>query len=342
MTTAPEGSSYPLDLCWYDPGADTLTFSINWGDGSDTQTVSGDVGRVYHRFRTPSGQCSCVSISASDEDGTYTFNGDQISVGVGPASSSASGGGYYQITGDGSTCVTSLPADVMISGALKLRSDYDTNDNGVTKVYINHGGPADTTCCSLTNTTSVNSPADAPWYPCAWTCFSVSSGDMTFNSGAGTWTVPVHLYATNGSQQWPLRTYNFSASLLSVSVSATDPNASEAGPDTGTFMASISGPISSDSPTLCVYYAMSGTATPTTDYTMDVSSFTFTPGGSTSATAILTPAANDPITDKIATLTIGGLAGVLVQNGQAAVQIHRNPVHVRFVSTDLPLGPAKK
>ena len=116
MTTVPEGSSYPLDLCWYDPGADTLTFSINWGDGSDTQTVSGDIGRVYHRFKKQSGQCSSVSISATDEDGTYTFNGDQISVGVGPASSSASGGGYYQITGDGSTCVTSLPADVMISG----------------------------------------------------------------------------------------------------------------------------------------------------------------------------------------------------------------------------------
>ncbi len=303
-STIPEGSSYPLDLCWHDPGADTLAFSINWGDGSDTQTVSGDTSRVYHRFRTPSGQCSCVSISASDEDGTYTFNGSQISVGVGPASSSASGGGYYQITGDGYTCVTSLPSDVQISGSLKLRSDYDTNDDGVTEVYINHGGPADTTCCSLTNTTSVNSPADAPWYPCAWTCFSVSSGDMTFNSAAGTWTVPVHLYATNGSQQWGLRTYNFSASLLSVSVYASDDSASEVGPDTGTFTANISGPISSDSPTLCVYYTMSGTATPTADYTMSASSFTFTPGGSTSATATLTPDGKSP-EDKTAIMGLG-------------------------------------
>ncbi len=54
-STVPEGSSYPLDLCWYDPGADTLTFGINWGDGSDTQTVSGDVGRVYHRFNSAFG-----------------------------------------------------------------------------------------------------------------------------------------------------------------------------------------------------------------------------------------------------------------------------------------------
>ncbi len=87
--------------------------------------------------------------------------------------------------------------------------------------------------------------------------------------------------------------WTFTMEKLSVSVAATDPNASEAGPDPATFTANISGPISSDSPTLCVYYAMSGTATPTTDYTMDVSSFTFTPGGSTSATATLTPVRDD-------------------------------------------------
>ena len=55
--------------------------------------------------------------------------------------------------------------------------------------------------------------------------------------------------------------WTFTMEKLSVSDSATDPNASEAGPAPATFTANISGPISSDSPTLNVCYSMSGTAT---------------------------------------------------------------------------------
>ncbi len=276
-STVPEGSSYPLDLCWYDPGADTLTFGINWGDGSQIQTVSGDTGRVYHTFSITSGCCAYVCLTASDEDGTYTFNGEQITVNVG-----APAAGYYMISGGGSGQGTSC------DGSVQVKSEYAGQ-------YV-YGSPEDVVASALEGEVCVTDNGQTlstRTFPDSG-CFAVCPS----YDGSGGYSVTVSFADTEyvcpcmgccchevcASNEW-----TFTMEKLSVSVSATDPNASEAGPDPATFTANISGPISSDSPTLNVCYSMSGTATPTTDYTMSTASFTFTPGGSTSATATLTP-----------------------------------------------------
>jgi YD repeat-containing protein len=73
------------------------------------------------------------------------------------------------------------------------------------------------------------------------------------------------------------------ASLPTVTITATDPNASETGPDTGTFTVSRTGGTEAS-----LSYTVSGTATPGADYTALPSTVTIL-AGNPSATLIVTP-----------------------------------------------------
>jgi uncharacterized delta-60 repeat protein len=66
-----QNGSYQLSLSATDPGTDTISsWTINWGDGSATQTVVGSQGQVTHVYTTL-GSGIQLSGQATDEDGTY-------------------------------------------------------------------------------------------------------------------------------------------------------------------------------------------------------------------------------------------------------------------------------
>src|SRR5205085_2117842 len=76
-----EGATYTLSLsATGDPGQDTISkWVIKWGDGSATQTVSGNPSSAAHTYADgPNGYT--VSATATDEDGTYSSNTKAVTV----------------------------------------------------------------------------------------------------------------------------------------------------------------------------------------------------------------------------------------------------------------------
>lgn len=101
-----------------------------------------------------------------------------------------------------------------------------------------------------------------------------------------------------------------------VTVEATDPDASEAGPDPGEFAVSRTGSTSGD---LSVSYAMSGTATNGTDYAVTPDTPLVIPSGSMTALVTLTPADDAEVEGpETATLTIRPGPGYVVGTPSAA------------------------
>lgn len=75
-----EGSAYILNLWKSDPGADTITsWTINWGDESPVQTVSGSATSVTHTYADGVAEYT-ISATATDEDGTSSSNSVEITV----------------------------------------------------------------------------------------------------------------------------------------------------------------------------------------------------------------------------------------------------------------------
>lgn len=73
-----EGGIYVLGLARVsDPGDDTIeSWTIDWGDGSDPETVAGAIGAVSHLYADDSGAGPLrITATATDEDGTYAVEG---------------------------------------------------------------------------------------------------------------------------------------------------------------------------------------------------------------------------------------------------------------------------
>jgi VCBS repeat-containing protein/predicted outer membrane repeat protein len=76
------GANYILNLSSTDPGQDAITsWTINWGDGSPTETVAGNLSSVSHVYATPGGTRS-ITVSGTDEDGTHSMTGGPFVVAV--------------------------------------------------------------------------------------------------------------------------------------------------------------------------------------------------------------------------------------------------------------------
>ena len=76
-----EGAVYTLNLASSDPGTDTITqWTVNWGDGSAVQTVTGNPSSVTHTF-TDGPNSYTISATATDEDGTFNA-GNTVAVTV--------------------------------------------------------------------------------------------------------------------------------------------------------------------------------------------------------------------------------------------------------------------
>jgi hypothetical protein len=79
-TSISAGATYTLAMSATDPGGDTISgWTINWGDGSSPQLLSGNPSSVSHVFAL--GGRYNITASATNEDGT--FNANVLSVAVG-------------------------------------------------------------------------------------------------------------------------------------------------------------------------------------------------------------------------------------------------------------------
>ena len=80
--TVDSGATYVLNLTATDPGQDTISaWTINWGDGSPAETVSGSLISASHVYTTPGGTRS-ITVSGTDEDGSYPMTGGPFLVSV--------------------------------------------------------------------------------------------------------------------------------------------------------------------------------------------------------------------------------------------------------------------
>ena len=69
--TVAEGTAYTLNLAATDPGDDTIgSWTIDWGDGTDPQVVTGNPESVAHVYADGPGNC-VISATAMDEDGSH-------------------------------------------------------------------------------------------------------------------------------------------------------------------------------------------------------------------------------------------------------------------------------
>ncbi len=82
-TSAPN-QPYTLDLSAPETDQDTISsWTINWGDGSQPETVSGNPSSLTHSFTLPNGAASqtfVITAAASDQDGTHASNSLPVTV----------------------------------------------------------------------------------------------------------------------------------------------------------------------------------------------------------------------------------------------------------------------
>ena len=122
--------------------------------------------------------------------------------------------------------------------------------------------------------------------------------------------------------------------LTTVTISATDPNASEAGPDSGIFTVTRSG---STSGALTVNYTVSGTASAGSDYTALAGSVTLA-SGSASATITVTPVDDTAVEgNETVTVTLSSNAAYSVGSpSSATITIADNDGSAPTVSISAP------
>ncbi len=86
-----EGSTYTLNLSASDPGADPISnWTINWGDGSLAQDVSGNPSFATHIYADGPNSFT-IRATATDQDGTFGANTVNVIVNNVPPSIPVSG-----------------------------------------------------------------------------------------------------------------------------------------------------------------------------------------------------------------------------------------------------------
>ncbi|WP_428938143.1 PKD domain-containing protein [Fontivita pretiosa] len=139
-----EGATYTLNLSASDPGTDTISgWVIDWGDGSDPQTVTGNPSGVTHVFGDDG--TYTITATATDEDGTHSANAKTVTVTnvaptltTGGAGSVAEGSAYtlnLAVSDAGNDLVTSWLID-WGDGSTQTISG---NPSSVTHVYGDDG-----------------------------------------------------------------------------------------------------------------------------------------------------------------------------------------------------------
>ena len=127
-----------------------------------------------------------------------------------------------------------------------------------------------------------------------------------------------------------LQVHTKGAAIPVVTITSTDPNASEAGQDSGTFTVSRTGGTEA---ALVVSYAVSGTATPGTDYTALPGTVTI-PAGNPSATLIVTPVDDTSVEgEETVVVTLSSSSSYTVGSpGSATVTIADNDSVISTIS----------
>ena len=232
-------------------GAATATVTLTPIDdalfeGSETATLTVQADAAY-----TVGSPAAATVTIADDDLP------QVSVTATDAAAAEAGSdtGVYTLTRTGATGAA-LTVNYAMSGTATDGTDYPTLGTSVTI-------PIGASSATVTLT-----PTDDAIFEGDETATLTITADAAYTIGTGAANVTIS-----------------DDDLATVSVSATDASAAEAGSDTGTFTLSRTGPTTA---ALTVNYAMSGTATDGTDYPTLGTSVTF-PIGASAATVTLTP-----------------------------------------------------
>ncbi len=140
---------------------------------------------------------------------------------------------------------------------------------------------------------------------------TVSDGRLTISNGAGAVNDKICFVQITSVSTSPSAT-------PTVAISATDPTASEIGPDTGTFAVTRTGATTS---ALTVNYLIGGTATNGSDYDTLSGSVTI-PAGASAANITVTPIADSLVEgNETVTLTLAAASGISLGTSSATVNI---------------------
>ena len=252
--TVAEGSAYKLGLSWSDPGSDTLTWHVDWDDGT-TDNVDGETKTLSHVFRGTAGQSFDVSISAQDEDGTYTLASPSFCVALTAAES-----WYYKVSitqthpelGVRSTYGGPSESDVFVYAATPFAAVRAAISGSITVDSTTYAFPADAT--------GTNGGEDKPFR------IVVNSYDTAQLRYAGTigfedeFTIP-------GPNDWTDKTWTFTLTPLRIETLETSDLTEMSGDDIALYTIRASGTIASDAPALSIGFDFLGTAEPDVDFT---------------------------------------------------------------------------
>ena len=148
--------------------------------------------------------------------------------------------------------ITNLPATNVVSGGGNLNGNLSSDGNGGAHVYL-YWGPVDGT-----NNKSLWMHTN-DFGVCG---IGPLTTNVTFDNGYGVFYY--RYYATNASGEEAWAPVSESVSLLNVWVEVPAPNASEAGPDSGTFR--FARPLDATNAPITIYYTLGGTASNGIDY----------------------------------------------------------------------------
>ena len=102
-----EGAAYPLNLSATETDGATITgWTINWGDGTTPQPISGNPESINHTYASGAPNTYTITATATDQDGTYSANSQIVAVAQDPFSdpgfelpAQTAGGATYNPTG---------------------------------------------------------------------------------------------------------------------------------------------------------------------------------------------------------------------------------------------------
>ncbi|MCP4386651.1 MAG: hypothetical protein GY802_00015, partial [Gammaproteobacteria bacterium] len=119
--SADEDTAYSFDLIFTDPGSETLTWFVNWGDGTLTNhAATGNTTSVSHVYQDwNNGFTRNITVSASDEDGAYTLS-DLLATGIGNGYGNGASDGIFRFDGVTGSFISAFDDPAQISDPIEL------------------------------------------------------------------------------------------------------------------------------------------------------------------------------------------------------------------------------
>ncbi|HKE42925.1 MAG TPA: Calx-beta domain-containing protein [Steroidobacteraceae bacterium] len=313
-------------------GSNTATFTISrTGDSSSALTVLINVAGTASQGADYSSLPASVPLSAGQTSATLTVTplADNLVEGDETVIVSIGASGTYS-TGTPATAtvtITDNPASVSVTASDANATEPPANDTGTFTFTRTGGDLTAALSVSFAVSGSATSGSDytaigAVTIPANQSSVTATVTPLADNLVETPETVVVTLAASANHQVGAPNsaTVTITDTPVVVTIQATDPNASETGPDTGTFTITRAG--GNITQALTVQYTRGGTATEGADFTALPATFTI-PANQTSAAVTVTPLADSLVEpDETVIITLTGTTNYNVGTpGSATVTI---------------------